>query len=294
MTEAPATSISVTNIDLAEASEPIVYGLALSTPAAVVNRLAKALARYRRRIGSPWRRYTPLDQAILTCAWLEGGHTYRSLGEGNGVPKSTCHTMIQEGIKVLARRALPLTEVVRLAVKAGWQYLIVDGVNIPTERVGAVWGRKQFWYSGKHKRHGAAVTTVAAPDGELLWVSGVLPGRTVDITAARRFGVAEKVLAFLGLLADLGYIGLHPDVATGFKRKRGERSLPEAKRTANRLQAALRCRGERANAQLKQRRVLAIDFRGKPKQLTTVVKAVQTVHYWTRDPFGAGTAVTES
>jgi hypothetical protein len=53
---------------------------------------------------------------------------------------------------------------------------------------------------------------VAAPDGELLWVSGVLPARTVDITAARRFGIAENVLAFLGLLADLGYIGVQGQV----------------------------------------------------------------------------------
>ncbi|MGX6607709.1 transposase family protein [Micromonosporaceae bacterium Da 78-11] len=99
--------------------------------------------------------------------------------------------------------------------------------------------QKQDWYSGKHKRHGAAVQTVAAPDGELLWVSGVLPGRTVDITAVRGFKIAEKVLAFLGLLADLGYIGLHPQVITGYKRKRGEKQLPEAKKTANGVQASL-------------------------------------------------------
>ncbi|HET8660363.1 MAG TPA: transposase family protein [Micromonosporaceae bacterium] len=124
-------------------------------------------------------------------------------------------------------------------------------VNIPTERVAAQFTRKQHWYSGKHKRHGAAVQTVAAPDGELLWVSGVLPGKTVDIRAARRFGIAEKVLAFLGLLADLGYVGLHPEVVTGYKRKRGEKSLSEARKAANRAQASLRCIGERANAQLR-------------------------------------------
>ncbi len=136
--------------------------------------------------------------------------------------------------------------------------------------------------------------TIAAPDGELLWVSGVLPGRTVDITAARRFKIAEKVLGFLGLLADLGYIGLHPDAITGFKRKRGEKRLPEAKKTANRPQAGLRCLGERANAQLKCWRVLTADFRGQPRQLTTVVKAIQTLHYWIRDPFGVLAPVTGS
>src|SRR6266566_12433 len=150
----------------------------------------------------------------------------------------------------------------------------------------AQYTKKQHWYSGKHKRHGGAVQTVAAPDGELLWVSGVLPGRTVDITAARRFKIADKVLEFLGLLADLGYIGLHPDVITGYKRKRGEKTLSEAKKAANRAQASVRCLGERANAQLKCWRVLTCDFRGNPRQLTTVVKAVQTLQYLIRDPFG--------
>jgi hypothetical protein len=136
--------------------------------------------------------------------------------------------------------------------------------------------------------------TVAAPDGELLWVSGVLPGRTVDITAARRFGIAEKVLAFLGLLADLGYIGLHPQVITGYKRRRGEKALPEAKKAANRVQAALRCIGERANAQLKCWKVLTCDFRGRPRQLTPIVKAIQALQYLIRDPFGTAGSDTAS
>ena len=220
----------VTNQRNPETSPPIIYGVAMSTPVHVVEHLAAALIRYQKRIGTRWRAHSATLQAVLTIAWLEGGHTYRKLGEGNGVPKSTCRTLIQEGVKVLARRALPLTEIVYLAQKAGWEYLIVDGVNIPTERVAAAYTNKQRWYSGKHKRHGAAVQTVAAPDGELLWVSGVLPGRTVDITAARRFGISEKILGFLGLLADLGYIGLDPQVITGYKRKRSEKTLPEAKK----------------------------------------------------------------
>jgi hypothetical protein len=76
--------------------------------------LAAKLDSYRRRIGTRWRLYDTTLQATLTPAWLEGGHTYCELGAGNGVPKSTRRSMIQEGIKVLARRALPLTEVVWL------------------------------------------------------------------------------------------------------------------------------------------------------------------------------------
>lgn len=277
----------------AEASAPIVYGLALKTPLSVVDSLVGALARNHRRAGSRWRAHTVRLQAVLTLAFLEGGHTYRGLAEGNGIPKSTCHDYIQQGIKVLARRALPLTEVVRLAVQAGWPYLIVDGVNIPTERVAADFTRKQHWYSGKHRRHGAAVQTVAAPDGELLWVSGVLPGKTVDITAARRFGIAEKVLAFLGLLADLGYIGLHPDAIVGYKRKKGEKTLPAGKKAANVTLAGIRAIGERGNSQLKCWRVLANDFRGNPRGLTPIVKAVQAVQYMIRDPFSRPQSVIE-
>jgi hypothetical protein len=284
----------VTNNQQPQTSAPIIYGLALSTPAPVVDRLAEALTRYRKRIGTRWRVYEARLQAVVTLAWLEGGHTYRSLGAGNAIPRSTCYEMVAEGVKVLARRALPLTQVIGLARRAGWEYLIVDGVNIPTERVAARWGHVQYWYSGKHKRHGAAVQTVAAPDGELLWVSGVLPGRTVDITAARRFKIAEKVVAFLGLLADLGYIGLHPEVVVGYKRKRGEPVLLGGKRTANQVLAGLRSIGERANAQLKGWRVLAMDFRGRPGQLTAVVKAVQTLQYWIRDPFATLSIVAGS
>ena len=113
--------------DQPEASRPIIYGVPLKTPPGVVADFAAALGRYHRRIGSRWRAHELMTQAVVTLAYLEGGHTYRSLAAGNGIPRSTCHTYVQEGIKVLARRALPLTEVVRLAVKAGWDYLIVDG-----------------------------------------------------------------------------------------------------------------------------------------------------------------------
>jgi DDE superfamily endonuclease len=284
--QARTRSSFVTNNPPARACPPIIYGLGLSTPAHAIDALTGKLRRYQQRIGSRWRCHDTRLQAVLTCAWLEGGHTYQQLADGNGVSRETCRRYIAEGVKVLARRALPLTEVVRLAAAAGWPYLIVDGVNIPTQRVAAKFTAKQHWYSGKHHRHGAAVQTVAAPDGELLWVSGVLPGKTVDITAARRFGIAEKVLEFLGLLADLGYIGLHPDVIVGWKRTRGQKTLPAGKKTANRLIASLRAVGERANAQLKHWKILANDFRGDPRQLTVVVKAVQTLQYLIRDPFG--------
>lgn len=270
----------VTNNQDLRACPPIIYGLCLRAPAHVIDSLAGMLARYRRRVGCRWRGYDTRLQAILTVAWLQGGHTYRSLAAGNGVSKDTCRRYVHEGITVLARRAVSLSEVVRLAVAAGWPYLIVDGVNVPTERL-----VDRRWFSGKHKRYGGNVQVVAAPDGELLWASAALPGATHDSRAARRWRIAAKVVEFLGLLADLGYLGVHPEIITGYKRAPGKKTLPPGKKAATWIVASLRAAGERACAQLKSWRVLANDFRGHPRQLTTVVKAIQALQYMIRDPF---------
>jgi len=54
-------------------------------------------------------------------------------------------------------------------------------------------------------------------------------------------------------------------------------------------------RGDRRrNATVLPGRVLANDFRSRPRQLTVVVKAVQALHYRIRDPFGTASAVAGS
>jgi hypothetical protein len=98
----PASELSVTNSDSAEASAPIIYGLALRTPPSAVDSVAAALSRYRRRVGSRWRAHGVFTEAVLTFVFLEGGHTYRNLAAGNGVPRGTCYAYVQAGIKVLA------------------------------------------------------------------------------------------------------------------------------------------------------------------------------------------------
>jgi hypothetical protein len=67
---------------------------------------------------------------------------------------------------------------------------------------------------------------ISRPDGEILWVSGPLPGAVQDLTAARIWGIIRQ-LATAGsiTLADKGYTGAgqharglpapKPDVRTG-------------------------------------------------------------------------------
>jgi hypothetical protein len=250
------------------------------------DRLATQLAARQARIGTRWRLRDATTQATLVIAFMRTNLTYAELAAGNHISTSTCWRYIQEGIGLLAGRAIRLKDVVRLARKTGWDYLLVDGVNVPTVAFGRKLNRRQKHYSGKHRRHGVNVQTTCAPDGRLLWASATLLGRTTDITAARRHKLDVKVGRLIGLLADLGYLGL-ADVLTGYRRKRGEKHLPAAKRAANKIHASLRCLGERGNAQLKWWRVLATELRCRPARCTSVVKAVLALHHLETAPFAA-------
>jgi hypothetical protein len=250
--------------------------------------LAASLRRRHGKLRARWRLLAPLAQAVLVIAFLRTNMTYEELAGGFGISRVTCWRAIREGISVLADRGrrISLEDVAQLAVKMGWDYVIVDGVHVPTVTFGRKTAGQKAFYSGKHKRHGVNVQTVCSPDGELLWASAAQPGATVDITAARIAGLAVVLVPLIGVLADLGYVGWDEEVITGRRKPRGK-EMPPAQRAANRLQAQLRCVGERGNARLKYWKVLASELRCRPGQCTAVVKAVLALHYLEHDPFTA-------
>jgi hypothetical protein len=66
---------------------------------------------------------------------------------------------------------------------------------IPIDRVAA----DRPFQSGKHRRHGMNLQVISAPDGEIVWVFGLLPGAVHDLTAARIWGIICH-LAAAGLI----------------------------------------------------------------------------------------------
>ncbi|WP_405862676.1 transposase family protein [Streptomyces sp. NBC_00090] len=104
------------------------------------------------------------------------------------------------------------------------------------------------------------------------------PGRTHDITAARR----DHLLAHLratgfGALADLGFLGLdddpdNPVVVTGFKATRA-RKLTPGQKDGNRALAAGRVPVERGFAHLKNWRILT-KLRTDPARATHLFRAL--------------------
>ena len=198
---------------------------------------------HRASIGSLWRKLTPGQQALLVLAYLRKGETFAELAAGFGVGTATAWRYVNEVVALLAARAPKLCKAVRDARNAGHAYVVVDGTLIPIDRV----AKDRPFYSGKHKKHGMNLQVIASPHGDLLWVSGALPGSVHDKKAEWIWGViAELEKAGLVTLADKGYQG-SAWAKTPYKGK----NKPESQKDANRAHARLRGPGERANAQLK-------------------------------------------
>ena len=93
---------------------------------------------------------------------------------------------------------------------------MIDGTLIPIDHLAA----DRPFYSSKHYRHGMNLQVIAAPDGEIVWVSGPLPGAVHDLTAARIWGIIRHLVAEgLVTLGDKGYHGAGDPILTPYKGK---------------------------------------------------------------------------
>jgi hypothetical protein len=224
------------------------YRAALPLSRKTLTFVAGNIRRHRAAIGSLWRKLDPGRQSLLVLAYLRKGETFADLAAGFGVGVATAWRYVNETVELLAARAPKLRQAVRDAKKAGHAYVILDGTLIPVDRVAA----DRPFYSGKHKKHGMNLQVIASPGGEILWVSGALPGSVHDKRAEWIWGVLDELeKAGLVALADKGYQG-----SSWAKIPYKGRNKPESQKEANRAHAKLRAPGERANAQLKTWKIL--------------------------------------
>jgi hypothetical protein len=224
------------------------YRAALPLSRKTLTFAAGIIRRHRTAIGSLWRKLDPGQQALLVLAYLRKGETFADLAAGFGVGTATAWRYVTETVALLAARAPGLREAVRGAKKAGYAYVVIDGTLIAIGRVAA----DRPFYSGKHRRHGMNLQVIASPDGDIVWVSGALPGSVHDKKAEWIWGVlAELEAAGMVVLAGKGYQG-----STYAKLLYKGRNKPQSQKDASKAHAQLRSPGERANAQLKNWRIL--------------------------------------
>jgi DDE superfamily endonuclease/Helix-turn-helix of DDE superfamily endonuclease len=225
------------------------YPAALPLSSRTVVFTAGVIRRHRVRIGSPWRKLNPTEQALLVLAYLRKGETFADLAAGFGIGTATAWRYVTETVALLAARSPKLRMALAAARKAGHAYIIIDGTLVPIDRVAA----DRPFYSGKHRRHGMNLQVISTPDGDIVWVSGPLPGATHDLSAARIWGILRELAAAgLIVLADKGYHGAGQPLLTAYKG----RGKPESQKDASRAHARLPGAGERANAHLKTWRIL--------------------------------------
>ena len=225
------------------------YRAALPLSSQTLDYTAGVIRRHRRQIGSPWRKLSPGRQALLVLAYLRKGETFAELAAGFGVGTATAWRYVSETVALLAARSPKLNRALASAKKAGHAYVVVDGTLIPVDRVAA----DRPFYSGKHRRHGMNLQVISAPDGEILWVSGPLPGAVHDLTAARIWGILRELAASgLVVLADKGYAGAGDHIRIPYRG----RASPPRRRTPTAPTPSCASPGERANAQLKTWRIL--------------------------------------
>ena len=152
------------------------YRAALPLSSKTLTYVTGIIRRHLASIGSRWRKLPPARQALLVLACLRKGETFTELAAGFEVSATTAWRYVNEVVELLAARAPKLKKAVRDAKEAGHAYVIVDGTLIPIDRV----AKDRPFYSGKHKKHGMNLQVIASPDGDLLWVSGALPGSVHD------------------------------------------------------------------------------------------------------------------
>jgi hypothetical protein len=188
------------------------------------------IRRYRRQIGSCWRKLNPGRQALLVLAYLRKGETFADLAAGFGIGTATAWRYVNETVALLAARSPKLGQALAEAGKAGLAHVVPDGTLVPIDRLAA----DRPFYSGKHRRHGMNPQVIASPDGDIVWVSGPLPGAVPDLNAARIWGIIRELAASgLVMLADKGYHGAGEHIHTPYK---GRNKLPSQK-AANRAHA---------------------------------------------------------
>lgn len=237
------------------------YRVSLDVPVQLAIKVPDLLRKHREEPGTRNGAcaLTCWQQAKFVLAWFRGKPDLRRPGQGSGISQATAYRYKDEGIEVLSAQAPTLHEALERAAELGLPYLILDGTLISadrctdkkTSRKGALIDK---WYSGKAHEHAGLIQGLIAPSGIPLWLSGVLPGSTHDITAAREqvLPAARSYLKRLPVLAGSGYEGAGPGVLVPVKKPRkGEPGTGTI--TRNILLRGLRCQGERGFALLKER-----------------------------------------
>ncbi|WP_327690779.1 hypothetical protein OG870_07365 [Streptomyces sp. NBC_00461] len=159
----------------------------------------------RNRLNTRWRKVSSGTQAVIVLAVLRHDQRLSDMAGGNAVSASTVRRWVLEVIRLLSARAPRLDRALKEIARVGGVVVLLDGTLIRTRRRTGRDNRKN--YSGKHKAHGLLFLALTDEKGNLIWISAAKPGRSSEITTARRNKITGHLQEVgLGALADLGFV----------------------------------------------------------------------------------------
>ena len=89
--------------------------------------VSRLLRTHRREIGSPWRKLTTSQQALLVLVYLRKGEPFAEVGAGFAVSTTTWWRHVNDTVELLAARAPTLRAALRKAQREDMAYVITDG-----------------------------------------------------------------------------------------------------------------------------------------------------------------------
>jgi hypothetical protein len=230
-------------------------GLTISQMQELTSRVDGALKRPWRK-GAGRKKSCGLYAAVqIACMYLRHNVTQEFLGDMAGVSQPTVSRIVSE-IVPLVKSALeefvPSAEEALEVVKG--RVCLVDGTITPC------WSyadRKELW-SRKHGTTGFNAQLVCLLNGDPVYISDPLPGKTHDAAAFTGTPVAEIVKASGGGIADKGYQGC--GMTTPRKAPRGG-ELSKADKKSNAVISGLRAPVEQFVAHFKSWKIFHTDYR---------------------------------
>jgi transposase len=231
-------------------------GLLLSQMQELVARVKSALSEpWNKKVGRP--KSCGLHRAVeIACMYLRQHGTEEFLGDLRGISQSTVSRIVTTLIPLVRAVLEEFVPDVKEAIEmVKGRVCLVDGTITPC------WSYQdhaELW-SRKHGTTGFNAQLVSLLDGDAVYVSDPLPGKTHDAKAFADTPVAEIVKHSGGGIGDKGYQGCD-GMATPRKTPPGG-ELSRNDKKCNAEISALRAPVERLVAHFKSWRVFHTDYR---------------------------------
>ena len=152
--------------------------------------------------------------------------------------------------------------------------ILVDATEIQIQRPTK---HQRKFYSGKKRKHTQKLEIIVSPDGKIINISKVYPGRVHDFKIRK---CSDKIPRDVTILADSGYQGLqklHRKTILPYKRRRKCALIPE-QRAHNRELSSKRVTIEHVFAHLKKFKILSSIYRNFQKKLHMRVNIIAGIY----------------